>query len=85
MSHLTVHCDNLVVVNQILGDYAVNSEALKEKHDIVHRMLPSFEDCKFVWLPREQNKQADGLASRAIERERRNAGRRRNEVCRNKG
>ena len=76
VTHLTVHCDNLVVVNQILGDYVVNSASLKEKYDAVHRLLPDFEDCDIVWIPREQNKQADGLASRAIDRNRRNAGRR---------
>ena len=75
VTEVTVHCDNLVIVNQILGDYTVNSPALKEKFDIIHQLLPRFNDYKFIWVPREQNKQADGLASRAIERKRRSQGR----------
>ena len=75
VSELSLFCDNLVVVNQILGDYAVNSESLREKYDEVHRLLPEFEDCEITWIPREKNKQADGLASRALDREKRNARR----------
>lgn len=75
VTEVTVHCDNLVIVNQILGDYTVNSPALKEKFDTIHQLLPRFNDYKFIWVPREQNKQADGLASRAIERKRRSQGR----------
>lgn len=66
-TNVTVRSDSQLIVNQLNGDYKVKSESLFKIHDKIKRMVQDhFEKVEFVWVPREQNKFADALASHAI-------------------
>ena len=60
--HLLVRGDSLLVVNQMLGKYAVKAQRMlplnKQAVDLKNR-LPSVE---FEWVPRERNEEADALS-----------------------
>lgn len=65
---LTVYSDSLLLVNQINGSYKVKQPHLQELFRTIKETLQqrSFR-FRIVHIPREQNKEADRLASRAAE------------------
>lgn len=67
MDTLIIYSDSQLVVNQIKGLYKVKKEHLKELFDTVQNMISSVSyTVKIFHIPREQNKEADSLAKRAI-------------------
>ncbi|WP_196799502.1 ribonuclease HI family protein [Verrucomicrobium sp. 3C] len=61
-----LHADSQLIVNQLNGGYAVRQPSLQRLHRKaveLARRLPG--GVRFVWIPREQNTEADALASQA--------------------
>ena len=60
---LTVHSDSKLVVEQLNDNWRCNNEKLKEIRDKIWKLLENFtEKVEFVWIPREENKEADELS-----------------------
>lgn len=64
---LIIFMDSELAVNQIKGTYRVKNDGLKELFKMVSQKLKSFESFTIKHIPREQNKEADRLANRAID------------------
>lgn len=58
---ITVHADSELVVRQVTGTYKVNAFNLIPYHREVMRLLQNLR-VTCVWIPREQNTEADRLA-----------------------
>lgn len=59
--------DSELVVRQLNGEYAVRQLHLYRLYKRATRLAQSFsQDVRFVWIPREQNAEADALASKAV-------------------
>lgn len=59
--------DSQLIVNQILGNFAVSHPDLQILHRAVMVMVPWFDrGIRFVWVPRKQNVEADSLAADAF-------------------
>lgn len=65
--NLVVYSDSQLLVNQVRGSYRVKKPHLADLHDQVTSLLKekrfSFD---IVYVPRERNREADGLARKAI-------------------
>jgi ribonuclease HI len=67
MDTLIIHSDSQLVVNQIKGFYKVKQEHLKKLFNTVQNKITSASHTvNIVHIPREQNKEADSIAKRAI-------------------
>jgi ribonuclease HI len=66
-SQITVYSDSELLVKQMTGKYRVKKEHLKllfqEACELIHSKLDRFE---ILYIPREKNMEADGLARRAV-------------------
>ncbi len=60
--------DNLMMVNQMNGIYAVKNRDILPIYDAVQELLKQFEACAFVHVAREQNARADEQANLAVDR-----------------
>lgn len=60
--------DNLMMVNQMNGVYAIKNRDLIPIYNDIQKMLVQFEAVAFVHVKREQNREADMEANLAIER-----------------
>lgn len=65
-SELVVHCDNSVVVEQLLGTALEPFLRLASLFDEVRAELRSFASVQLVWIPRHRNREADALARAAV-------------------
>ncbi|MFS2036057.1 ribonuclease HI family protein [Polaromonas sp. CT11-55] len=65
-SELVVHCDNSVVVEQLLGTALEPFLRLASLFDEVRAELRSFASAQLVWIPRHRNREADALARAAV-------------------
>jgi ribonuclease HI len=63
---LLVHCDNSVVVQQLLGTATEPFVRLAPLFDEVRADLRSFESTQLMWIPRHRNREADALARAAV-------------------
>jgi ribonuclease HI len=63
---LVIHCDNSVVVEQLLGTAQEPFLRLAPLFDEVRAELRSFESARLVWIPRHRNREADALARAAV-------------------
>ncbi len=61
-----VRSDSELLIRQMRGEYRVKSENLRELFERAQRLCESFPGVRFTHVRREQNKQADRLAQRAI-------------------
>jgi ribonuclease HI len=61
------YSDSQLVVRQITGKYKVRDKNLKKFNSIARNILDAFKDRHFKEIPREDNKQADALANRALD------------------
>jgi ribonuclease HI len=59
--------DSELVVRQIKGEYKVRHEGLRPLHREALGLLERFERATVRHVPREQNRQADRLANRAVD------------------
>jgi ribonuclease HI len=64
---LKVFSDSELMVKQIKGEYKVNNPALKELHGKASRMIEELEAFEINHVAREQNREADWLANRAMD------------------
>ncbi len=61
-----IKLDSQLVVRQINGRYRVKNAALKLLYQRVEKLLSQLEGFTVSHIPREQNKEADRLAARAL-------------------
>lgn len=60
---LTVHSDSKLVVEQLNDNWRCNNEKLREIRDKIWKLLENFTGkVEFVWIPREENEEADELS-----------------------
>ena len=59
--------DSELVVRQLNGRYRVKKAALKPLYRQVRQLLARFQKFTITHVPREQNREADNLASSALE------------------
>lgn len=61
-----IFVDSELIAHQISGVYRVRDVTLKGLHDQVREMLRRFRRWSITAIPREENKEADQLARRAV-------------------
>jgi ribonuclease HI len=66
--HIDVRTDSELLVEQIQGRYKVRSQDLRPLFQEVKALLAGFESFTLVHIPRHQNKTADSLANKALDR-----------------
>ena len=64
---LKVYSDSELMVKQITGQYKVNNPALKELHARAIKLIEDLEAFEINHVRREQNREADWLANRAMD------------------
>ncbi|MEZ0248239.1 MAG: ribonuclease HI [Thermoproteus sp.] len=64
---VVVRGDSQLVVKQIKGEWGVNSYRLLALRDEVEALLSAFSKWEVEWIPREDNREADGLSKIAYE------------------
>jgi ribonuclease HI len=64
---IEVRSDSELMVRQMSGKYKVRNEALQALHARAHELAAGFERVRYVHVRREQNRDADRLANRAID------------------
>lgn len=67
VSAVAVRTDSQLMARQFSGEYAVREPHVKLLHRIVKRLAAYFERCTVTHIPREENREADRLAGRAVE------------------
>jgi ribonuclease HI len=68
--HITVRSDSELLVRQVAGQYRIKAPNLKPLLRRVQRLLEPFESVEIQHVPRTQNKEADALARKAVEKAR---------------
>lgn len=63
---LEIHLDSELVCQQMLGNYKVKNENLIKHFQDAQRLVSEFEEVRFVYIPRDKNKQADRLVNQVI-------------------
>ena len=66
---ISIHTDSELLFNQVRGRYKVRSSTLKNYFDQARHLLGKFDHVELKQIPREQNKEADKLASEALSKE----------------
>jgi ribonuclease HI len=66
-SGVEVFSDSELLVRQIDGRYRVKNPGLQPLHREARGLLARFERARVVHVPREQNREADALANRAVD------------------
>lgn len=66
-SRVEVFSDSELLVRQIEGRYRVKSPGLQPLHREAQGLLARFERSRVAHVPRERNREADGLANRAVD------------------
>lgn len=64
---VAVKTDSQLMARQFSGEYQVKEPHVKILYRIVKRLAAYFESCTVTHIPREENREADRLANRAIE------------------
>lgn len=64
-----IRTDSELMVRQLTGQYRVKNEGLRPLFLEAKSRLRAFENVTIEYIPREQNKEADKLANRAIDEE----------------
>lgn len=62
-----VRTDSQLMVRQLLGEYKVKADGIKDLHSQAAGLLRSFEKVRLEHVPREKNKRADELANQALD------------------
>ncbi|RLF48918.1 MAG: ribonuclease H [Thermoplasmata archaeon] len=61
-----VRSDSELLVKQMNGEYRVKNKDLRVLFEKARQIAQAFDICKFEYIPREHNTEADRLANRAI-------------------
>ncbi len=64
---VTVRLDSQLAQRQLLGEYRVKDAGLYKQYLRVQNLLPKFKSVAFEHVRREQNKEADALANKAMD------------------
>ncbi|MFH1646061.1 MAG: ribonuclease HI family protein [Candidatus Omnitrophota bacterium] len=64
---LVINTDSELLVKQLGGEYRVKNSNLKELHSKAMYIVQGFSEVKINHIPREQNKEADKLANKALD------------------
>lgn len=64
--NIIVRGDSMLVINQITGEWGVNSERLDRLATQAKRLISRFRKARISWTPREQNREADALSKQAL-------------------
>ena len=67
-SGVQLRADSQLVVRQVNGRYKVKNKRMKPLHAQVMDLLGRFDEWEAVYVPREQNAEADALASAAVKK-----------------
>jgi ribonuclease HI len=62
-----VRMDSQIVVNQMLGLFAVRNASLRQLHAQARALVAALEQVEFVHVPRLRNRLADALANEAAD------------------
>lgn len=66
-SSVTLHADSELMVKQLNGQYKVKNEGLKPLYIRAKGLIAKIGRVEVKYIPREQNKEADALANKAID------------------
>ena len=66
IEQVEIRSDSELVVNQINGDYRVKNAALRTLYIKVKQLESQLKGFSIIHVPREQNKEADRLAGKAL-------------------
>lgn len=66
-SSIKLYADSELLVRQLNGQYKVRNEGLKPLFAKVKELIAKIGSVEVQYIPREQNKEADALANRAID------------------
>ncbi|WP_447973920.1 ribonuclease HI family protein [Nitrospira sp. Kam-Ns4a] len=64
--HLIVHGDSQLVINQLSGDWSVNSPTLWQLAQQARRLIQAIGTVELCWIPRKRNQEADRLSKVAL-------------------
>ena len=68
-SSIEVRGDSALVMNQMSDKWKFRKGLYREKYQEAVRLRAQFTDLRFIWIPREENEEADELSREAYERE----------------
>lgn len=63
ITHLECYLDSELVVKQLNGEYKVKDTNIQSFHDKIFKYISDFADCRFLHVPRSENKHADRLVN----------------------
>ena len=66
-SAVEIRMDSKLVVEQMRGNWKIKEPTLKPQAAKLHALLASFPHSKFVYIPREKNKEADALVNECLD------------------
>tara|TARA_Y100000994_G_C15689997_1_gene441135 strand:+ start:658 stop:1734 length:1077 start_codon:yes stop_codon:yes gene_type:complete len=67
INNLIIKGDSLLIINQLNGTYAVNSDNLKPLNSEAKNILETFENVQYIHIKRNKNTVADKLANKAMD------------------
>lgn len=59
---LRVFSDSQLIVRQLTGEYRCAKPVLRYLRDVIWSLAKKFPSAEYIWIPREQNKEADRLS-----------------------
>ena len=63
---LVVYGDSQLVIKQVTGEWLINAPGLVPFCKTVQGLKAQIPQVRFIWIPREENSEADALSKRAI-------------------
>ncbi len=66
-TELDIRSDSLLLVKQYLGEYKIKNQNLKDLIGQIRQITENFKAVHIQHVPREQNKEADALANKAMD------------------
>ena len=66
-SPVVIYSDSRLVVNQLKGSWKINEDHLKTLYSIATDIAESFYGVDYMWIPREENGEANDLAQSITE------------------
>jgi probable phosphoglycerate mutase len=67
VTEIDVRMDSKLVVFQVLGEWKIKNDALRQLAARAERLLRGFERKSLTYVPREQNAEADKLANQGMD------------------
>ncbi len=68
IKNVVINVDSQLIARQLKGEYKVKDINLRKYYDIIKYLFKGFDEILIKEIPREQNKVADGLVNKAIDR-----------------